>query len=69
MTENEIEKKENICEVCEGTNTVHVTVGWKDYSFHCPNCNNSGFLLGIKAVNLTEKMALILIDNFGQAGE
>ncbi len=69
MTENKIERKEKTCEICEGTETVHVTVGWKDYSFHCPKCRHSDFLIGIKNVNLNEDTALMLINNFGQAGE
>lgn len=65
----EIEKKENICEICGGTLTVHVTVGWKDYSFYCPKCRHNDFLNGIKNVYLSEETALMLINNYGQAGE
>ena len=64
-----IERKENgnKCEICEDFGVVHVAVGWKDYSFHCPNCNRKGFLVGIKNVYLTEETAMNLIENFGQA--
>jgi excinuclease UvrABC ATPase subunit len=64
-----VENKEILCEVCEGMGTVHVTIGWKDYSFNCPNCRHDDFVKGIANVNLSEQVAINLINNFGQAGD
>ncbi len=67
----EIERKEGSspCEICEGEKFVHVTLGWKDYSFHCPKCNHNDFVKGIKNVGLSEENAISLILNFGKPGD
>lgn len=65
----EVERKEDICETCEGKGTLDLTFGWKEYSFHCPSCHKDDFLKGIGNINMSEKQALLLISIGGQAGE
>ena len=67
--QNIFELEPKNCELCMDTGFVHVSRGWKDFSFGCPNCKPSLFETGVKNLGMIQSEALGIICMFGEPGD